>query len=190
MTCSKSDPDSARIASDVLRKGLVAILPTDTVYGFSGIVESPGNNYFNADKKIQEIKGRSENKPFIQLISSPEDILTFSDTRIPEKLMRLWPGPLTVIVAVKTGGTVAFRCPGDQWLRDVIDMCQSPIYSTSVNRSGQPVLTGINEISREFEKDVALIVDDGDCRTSIPSTIVRLDDGEVVVVRKGAVEIN
>ena len=69
-------------------------------------------------------------------------------------------------------------------------MCQSPIYSTSVNRSGQPVLTGINEISREFENDVALIVDDGDCKTSIPSTIVRIDDGEVVVVRKGAVEIN
>ena len=189
MTCSKSDPDSVRIASDALRKGLVAILPTDTVYGFSGIVDIPGRNAFDTDKKIQEIKGRSENKPFIQLISSPEDILLFSDEKIPEKLMRLWPGPLTVIVSVKTGGTVAFRCPGDQWLRDVIALCHAPVYSTSVNRSGEPVLTSIKDICREFEDEVSLIVDDGDCKTSIPSTIVRLDGGEIIVVRKGALDI-
>ncbi len=189
MTCSKSNPDSAQIASDALKRGSVVILPTDTVYGFSGIVDCPGKKEYCTEKKIREIKGRSETKPFIQLVSSPEDILKYSDEKIPEKLKKLWPGPLTVIVGVKSGGTVAFRCPGDQWLRDVIALCDAPIYSTSVNRSGKDVIVSIDDICREFGDEVDLIIDDGDSTTSIPSTIVRIQDGDTVVVRKGAVEV-
>lgn len=189
MICSKSDPDSALIVSEALKKGLVAILPTDTVYGFSGIVDLPGEPEFQTEKKIREIKGRSETKPFIQLIASPDDIQRFSDEKIPESLKKLWPGPLTVIVRVKKGGTVAFRCPGDKWLRNVIGFCNGPVYSTSVNRSGCPVLTSIDEICREFADEVDMIVDDGDSQSSVPSTIVKIENGEITVVRQGAVKI-
>ncbi|MBP5358183.1 MAG: L-threonylcarbamoyladenylate synthase [Treponema sp.] len=189
MICSKSDPDSALIVSEALKKGLVAILPTDTVYGFSAIVDFPGEPEFQTEKKIREIKGRSETKPFIQLIASPDDILRFSDEKIPDSLKKLWPGPLTVIVSVKAGGTVAFRCPGDKWLRDVIELCNRPVYSTSVNRSGCPVLTSVDEIRREFGDEVDLIVDDGDSQSSVPSTIVKIENGEIIVVRQGAVKI-
>ncbi|MBO4321240.1 MAG: threonylcarbamoyl-AMP synthase [Treponema sp.] len=190
MTCSKTDPTSAEIASETLKKGLVAIIPTDTVYGFSGIVDLPGTTGFQTERKIREIKGRSETKPFIQLISSPDDILKYSEERIPEKIKKLWPGPLTVIVKVKSGITTAFRCPGDEWLRKVIEQCGCPIYSTSVNRSGCPVLSSISDIYREFSDKVDLIVDAGDCQSSVPSTIVKIEDGLPVVVRKGAVEID
>ena len=189
MTCSKSNPDSVLIASETLKKGLIAVLPTDTVYGFSGIVDLPGKECFKTEEKIREIKGRSETKPLIQLIASPDDVLEYAGEIIPDSIKKLWPGPLTVIVRVKTGGTVAFRCPGDEWLRNVIKLCHSPIYSTSVNRSGCPVLTSIDEICREFGNEVDLIVDDGDSKTSIPSTIVKIENGEILVVRQGAVEI-
>lgn len=85
--------------------------------------------------------------------------------------------------------TVAVRCPGDEWLRRVIVLCGSPIYSTSVNRSGFPVLSKIQEIKDEFEKDVDLIVDSGDSESSVPSTIVRLDGKKIVVVRNGAADV-
>lgn len=193
MICRKSDDVSAQIAADYLRRGKVVVLPTDTVYGFSGIVD--GRHYsFHTDKKIMQIKGREENKHFIQLISKPEDLKKYTRDLVPDELLSVWPGPLTIIVHTfaEDGNfeTTAFRCPGDEWLRKVISICGAPIYSTSVNRSGNPVLDNITQIKNEFGKEVELIVDDGDKKGGVPSTIVSIDEtGKVKVVRQGSVSI-
>ncbi len=193
MICRKCDKESAQIAVDYLRRGKVVVLPTDTVYGFSGIVD--GRHYsFHSYEKICAIKNREEGKNFIQLIASPEDVKKYTRDVIPSNLLEKWPGPLTIIVHTfaKDGNfeTTAFRCPGDAWLRDVISKCGAPIYSTSVNRSGEPVLDNIQQIKDEFGKEVELIIDDGDKKGGIPSTIVAIEEnGEVKLVRKGAVEI-
>ena len=196
MTCSKSDGKSLELASSCLSSGGIAILPTDTVYGFSGIVDLKGRNAFGTDGRIRRIKGRDEGKPLIQLISSPLDISAYTDDRIPEQLLEKWPGPLTVIVNVSGKspyadpiGTVALRCPGDPWLRAVIESVGAPIYSTSVNRSGFPVLDRIQAIEAEFGKDADLIVSDGDKTDAVPSTIVSVTDGSIKVLRQGAVTI-
>ncbi|MBQ1628066.1 MAG: threonylcarbamoyl-AMP synthase [Treponema sp.] len=183
MICNKYDPDSVKKSASLLKNGEVLILPTDTVYGFSGVIGK-------TDLKIRLIKGRSETKPFIVLISEPSELKSISDDIMPEKLSGFWPGPLTVIVKEKNSDkTVAVRCPGDEWLRTVIKECGSPIYSTSVNRSGSPVLTKIEDICSEFESEVALIVSEGDSKTSVPSTIVKLEDNGYSVVREGAVKL-
>ena len=98
---------------------------------------------------------------------------------------------MTVIVPAKDNpdSTIAVRCPGDEWLRNVISLAGSPVYSTSVNRSRLPVLNLIEEIKREFENEVSLIVDDGDKIGALPSTIVRFDDG-ISIVWQGSVIIN
>ena len=158
----KSDSDSAQKTANVLKEGGVVIIPTDTVYGFSGIV---GNG---SDDRIRAIKGRAETKPLIQLIACPEDLKKYTDDIIPPELLQKWPGALTIIVNTKPGvggtaaSTIAFRCPGDEWLRKVISLCGAPIYSTSVNRSGQPVLDTQTSIIEEFQPEVSLIVKDGD----------------------------
>lgn len=184
MICSKSDSDSIEKCSELLKNEKVLILPTDTVYGFSGVINK-------TDSEIRKIKGRTETKPFIVLISSPEELSLISDDVIPQNLLKFWPGPLTVIVTDKndTNKTVAVRCPGDEWLRSVIKACGSPIYSTSVNRSGFPVLGKVSEIRAEFEDEVALIVEAGDAKSSVPSTIVKLENNGYSVIRKGAVEL-
>lgn len=184
MICSKSDSDSIEKCSEFLKNGKILILPTDTVYGFSGVINK-------TDSEIRKIKGRAETKPFIVLISSPEELSFISDDVIPENLLKFWPGPLTVIVTDKhnKNNTVAVRCPGDEWLRSVIKACGSPIYSTSVNRSGFPVLGKVSEIRAEFEDEVALIVEAGDAKSSVPSTIVKLENNGYSVIRKGAVEL-
>jgi L-threonylcarbamoyladenylate synthase len=193
MICRKCDKESVQIAADYIRRGKIVILPTDTVYGFSGIVD--GRHYsYHTDTRIRGIKGRAENKPFIQLIASPGDLKKYTRDIIPESLLEKWPGALTIIVHTYTNEsevmTTAFRCPGDPWIRSLISLCGAPIYSTSVNRSGQPVIDTISGIKSEFEKDVDLIIDDGDKKGAQPSTIVSLNvDGTVMIVRQGAVII-
>ena len=206
MILKKSDPSSIEKTSRALRRGGIVIIPTDTVYGFSGIVDlanssqSTTNQSFESDAKIRTIKGRAETKPLIQLIAKPEDLRLYTDDIIPPELLAKWPGALTIIVHIKENSplastaipesrTVAFRCPGDEWLRQIIACCQAPVFSTSVNRSGQPVLDSINSIEKEFGQEVELIIDDGDKKGARPSTLVMLENGKIKVLRQGSVEV-
>lgn len=190
MICHKSDEDSIKKCVDALKNGEVVIIPTDTVYGFSGIVSSYNSNLvskkINTDEKIRIIKGRSETKPFIQLISEPEDVYKYTNQKIPENLIEKWPGPLTMIVTLKDGiNTVAFRCPCNEWLREIIRQCDAPLYSTSVNKSGCPILDTEKEIIAQFENDVSLIVLDGDKKESLPSTIIKIEENGYKLIRQG-----
>lgn len=191
MICRKSEKDSAERTAALLKAGKVVIIPTDTVYGFSGIVDTETNGFsYKTDAVIRQIKGRAETKPLIQLLAAPDDVYKYTDTQIPSDLLCKWPGALTIIVKNKNSeATTAFRCPGDEWLRQVISLCGSPVYSTSVNRSGCPVLSSIKEIVNEFEDECSLIVDSGDTANALPSTIVSVLDGKVTVIRQGAVKI-
>lgn len=182
MTCRKSDNGSAELCARLLKEEKIIILPTDTVYGFSGIIDKTA-------EKIRRIKGREQDKPFIILIAKPEDILLLTPVTLPQKLLDYWPGALTVIVPTADGkSTVAVRCPGDEWLRTVIALTGTPIYSTSVNHSGTPVLDTVIEIKHVFEAAVSLIIDDGDKNNAVPSTIVQYD-GTLRLVRQGGVDV-
>lgn len=191
MIINKSDENSAELVAESLKKGEIVIIPTDTVYGFSGIVDEEAST----DGKIRAIKGRAETKPLIQLIAKPEDIFNHTDDEIPAKLLEKWPGALTIIVhnkKAKADGTIpttAYRCPGDAWLRHVIELAGAPIFSTSVNRSGCPVLDTVSAIRSEFENETALIVDDGDKKNALPSTLVMLENDSIKVLRQGYVKI-
>lgn len=188
MIILRSNSNSVEFVSRVLLEGSVVVLPTDTVYGFSGVVPE-------SEDVIRKIKGRDETKPFIQLIAEPEDIYRYTDEVLPDQLLALWPGALTVIVPLKkrliTGEsevtTVAFRCPGDGWLRQIIKAVGKPIYSTSVNRSGQPVLSSVLEIDKEFGGEVKLIVDGGSTENALPSTLVKFEKGKCIILRQGDV---
>lgn len=193
MTIEKNNPHSIQLVCECLNDGCVVILPTDTVYGFSSKVDFPESTA----KKIIKIKGRNENKPFIQLIANPNDIYDFTDEKIPSQILEFWPGPLTIIIPLKielqtkfNATTIAFRCPGDKWLREIIQNCKSPIYSTSVNRSGKSILDEEKKIITEFENEVELIVTDGDKKNSQPSTIISVESGNIKTIRQGILNID
>ena len=202
MILNKSDSSSIEQTVSTLKKGGIVIIPTDTVYGFSGIVDLKAAGWhFESDAKIRAIKGRAETKPLIQLIAKPEDIRLYTDNEIPAELLAKWPGALTIIVHIKNDSpladtaipesrTVAFRCPGDEWLRKIIAECGAPIFSTSVNRSGQPVLDTNAAIASEFGSEVDLIIDDGDKKGALPSTLVAIENGQVKVLRQGSIQVS
>ena len=182
MKIQKNNPESIDIAATYLAKGKLVIIPTDTIYGFSGIVP-------DAHELIIKVKGRDEGKPFIQLIACPEDLEQYSQDILHKDLQALWPGAVTIIVRNKTGGTTAFRCPGDQWLRSVIQKTGKPIYSTSVNKAGEAPLMKISEICQIFGKTADLIIDNGDSVESIASTIIDVTNSTCRIIRQGAVKI-
>ncbi|AIN94732.1 L-threonylcarbamoyladenylate synthase [Treponema putidum] len=183
MVISKQDPKALELAVSILKKGEIIIIPTDTVYGFSGIIPF-------TKEKIIKIKKRGAEKSFIGLIEKPQDIYKYTDTFIPSYILELWPAPLSIIVKDRTGGgTSAFRCPDDKWLRDLIGKTGSPIYSTSVNYSGEPVLSNIGDIIREFEDKVSLIIDGGE-QKGLASTIVSLIDKEPCIIRQGSLNLS
>ena len=198
---NKNDSTSIEDTSATLQKGGIVIIPTDTVYGFSGIVDlKTAASRFETDAKIRAIKGRAETKPLIQLIAKPEDLQLYTDDVIPPELLAKWPGALTIIVHIKKdsplaataipeSGTVAFRCPGDAWLREIISRCQAPVFSTSVNRSGQPVLDSTTAITQEFNGEVDLIINDGDKKGALPSTLVAIENGKIKILRQGSVKV-
>ncbi|MGP1577005.1 MAG: L-threonylcarbamoyladenylate synthase [Treponema sp.] len=182
MRILKTEPNAAKIIAKLLQDESIVIIPTDTIYGFSGVMGKTA-------EKIAAIKGRAENKPFVALIAQPDDIALYSTCAVPETLWQLWPGPLTLIVPVKTGGSQAFRCPADQWLREVITCTGMPIYSTSVNYAGQEPLSDINAIADTFEHTVSAIIDAGSIHGQA-STIVNLCGKTPQIIRQGSLSVH
>lgn len=186
MVLQKKDDSAFSTAAAFLRSGKLTVLPTDTIYGFSTIDTDEGA------RLIQKAKGRAAEKAFIRLVASPEEAGRFSPVEINPRLTALWPGAVTVIVPTRDGKTMAFRCPDDEWLRTLIHETGRPVFSTSVNLSGEPPLTSAAGIERTFGRLVDLIVADDDAvsnRSGIPSTIVDASVRPYRILRQGAVRI-
>jgi L-threonylcarbamoyladenylate synthase len=178
MTIGADDPRLVHIISNHLRDAGVVIMPCDTIYGLVGLVPE-------SEERIRAVKGRGEDKPFLQLVADVSWVADLSDSPPPPKLSRHWPGPLTVVVRGRAGGTVAVRVPDSPLLREIIMELGRPLYSTSVNRTGQPSLWRIREIRAEFEDDVDLIVDAGDRECGMASTLVDATVKPARILRQG-----
>ncbi|QEN04266.1 threonylcarbamoyl-AMP synthase [Thiospirochaeta perfilievii] len=177
-----SKEDSFEEIIDILENNGVVIVPCDTIYGILG--KSP-----DTDSIIRSIKGRGEAKPFLHLISSVIQFNNLSVIPFPEDLEQYWPGPLTVVTTVKKGGTIAYRLPADPFLQDIVSHIECPLYSTSVNTSGQKHLWKINDIIDKFENKVDLIVDDGDYEGREPSTVIDITSTPYKLIRQGVLKL-
>ena len=124
---SAQAPETASIAADLIQKGELVAIPTETVYGLgaNGLDEE-------AVAKIFQAKGRPQDNPLILHICGPEQIELFCH-HIPQSAYDLaaafWPGPLTLVLPARdvvprrtTGGldTVAVRCPDNAVTREII----------------------------------------------------------------------
>ena len=183
MTVSAGDPRSFDTLVQVLKSGGVAIAPGDTMYGLIG--EAPGT-----EERIRRIKGRGEDKPFLQLLPEQSWVARVSDIPVPPRLRRYWPGPLTMVFAARAGGTVALRVPDSPFLRDLLIAVGAPLFSTSVNRAGQQPLSVLGEMRREFEADVDLIYDGGPSPAGLPSTLLDITARPFRVLREGALHLS
>ena len=182
MVLPAAEPRSFDALVRILETGGVAIAPGDTMYGLIGIAPE-------TEARIRRIKGRGEDKPFLQLIGDAGWLSRFSDERIPPRIAAFWPGALTVVVPVRAGGAVAFRVPDHGLLQRLLTALGRPLYSTSVNRAGSPPIATVAGMRREMEADVDAVYDAGDQAPGAPSTLLDISRRPFAVLRQGAVHL-
>ena len=187
--------DEAGIArgAELLRRGELVAIPTETVYGLAADASNE-----DAVRRIFTVKGRPQDNPLIVHIS---DLRMWEPLvrGIPADALRLaeafWPGPLTIILKksgavplATTAGldSVAVRMPSHEGARALIAACGLPLAAPSANLSGLPSPTTAEHCRRDLDGKVPLVLDGGECRYGIESTVVSLL-GEPTVLRPGAV---
>lgn len=182
MLLPAGEPGSFSALVSILADGGAVIAPGDTMYGLIGVAPE-------CEERIRRIKGRGEDKPFLQLIGSAGWVGRFTEAQLPDRIAAYWPGPLTVVVPARTGGTVALRVPDHPFLQQLLRALERPLYSTSVNRAGSPPLASVADMRREFETEVDAIYDAGDAAPGAPSTLLDITRRPFVILRQGAVRL-
>ena len=184
--------DLARAAT-ILRDGGLVVFPTETVYGLGGDATRD-----EAAKKIYAAKGRPSDNPLIIHLAHPADAEHYAVTnelyyRLAKAFM---PGPLTVILPRResiptstTGGldSVAVRCPAHPVAHKLIELCGFPIAAPSANLSGKPSPTSAAHVAQDMDGRVDMIIDGGESKIGLESTIVKIVDDGLILLRPGGI---
>ncbi len=188
------EENCAEIAARIIREGGLVAVPTETVYGLGADGLNPA-----AVAKIFAAKGRPQDNPLILHVTGAEQIEQFCH-HIPESAYRLaeafWPGPLTMVLPARsavpkctTAGlpTVAVRCPDSDITRKIIALAGVPIAAPSANISGKPSTTTAQHVLHDHDGRIDAVVDGGDCRVGVESTIVDLTETPPRLLRPGGI---
>lgn len=181
-------------ASNIIKDGGIVVFPTETVYG---IGTDALNN--SAIEKLYNIKKRPHKKPISVLVSNFEMITKVAKeiSDIEWKIIKnFFPGPLTIVLIKKesisnilTGGeaTIGVRMPDNQIALKLIEYVGKPVATSSANISGERSGIDIENIKKTFVNKVDYYLD-GKCnKTSIPSTVIKVTNGKIEILREGTI---
>lgn len=180
--------------SQTIKDGGLVIFPTETVYGI-------GTNGLNkkAIENLYSVKQRPLNKPISLLISNIDMInqIACEISHIEYKLIEtFFPGPFTIILKKKdnvpdilTAGknTVGIRMPDCEITQKLINYAGCPIAAPSANITGKPSGIQISDFIQDFYDKVDYIIDNGDAKIGLASTIVQVIDGVPHILREGSI---
>ena len=170
-------------AVEVLNRGGVAVIPTDTVYGLAARPD-----FEEAVDRLYTIKGREAKKPIALLASDVEAIGRFGypvEGKARELAEKYWPGALTMVI-----GKEGFRIPDHAKTRELIAACGGVLRVTSANLSGRRPATDAPQALKDVWLSADHVVDDGVSPGGVPSTVVRVAvDGSIEVLREGAIRL-
>jgi len=175
-----------------LANGAVGVLPTDTVYGVVCSARLPG-----AVRRLYELKNR-EAKPGTVIAANIEQLVELGiPARYLKPVAHYWPNAVTIIVPAgevspvlhQNQGTIAVRIPKDEQLQTLLQQT-GPLLTSSANLPDKPPATTTTEAENYFGNQADFYVDGGDLSDRLPSTIIRIVDDAVEILRPGAVTIN
>jgi tRNA threonylcarbamoyl adenosine modification protein (Sua5/YciO/YrdC/YwlC family) len=193
--------DVVHRAVEALADGQLVVFPTETVYGVAASALSA-----EAVQRLLEAKGRRSQHPVTLAIKSAEDALDYVPRISPlgQRLARrCWPGPMTLVLeddhpdsvvrqlpasvqdAVCPAGTIGLRVPAHPVILSVLRLCAGPLVLSSANRTGEPDAVAVDQVVESLWNQVALILNDGQCKFGQPSSVVRIRDNHWQLVREG-----
>lgn len=179
-------------AADCLKNGGIAAIPTDTVYGFAASVKDT-----KAIDRLYQIKQREHNKSIAVLLGDAQQAFQVAH-EFSDKAQRLaaayWPGALTIIIKKNAGlpenltanDLVGLRIPDHEFTRELIRRT-GPLAVTSANISGKPPAISIQNFIDELGSQLDIIIDGGQSRGGIPSTVINCANEPAVILREGAI---
>lgn len=176
----------------------MVLFPTETVYGIGANALDT-----NAVQKIFVAKGRASDNPLIVHISNINMLEQIVENigEIEKRLInKFWPGPLTIIFNRKseniipnsvTAGlnTVGVRMPSNEIARELIELSGVPIAAPSANVSGRPSGTNVQDIIEELDGKVHYIIDGGKTIIGLESTVIRVIDKKIEILRPGKITL-
>jgi L-threonylcarbamoyladenylate synthase len=168
-------------AAGLIRGGGVIAFPTDTVYGLGAAADDEV-----ARRRVYRIKGRPVGLPLILMVAAESQLegWVHVDSRSETLMRRWWPGPLTLILHAKGGGTLGVRIPKHEIALELL-RAAGPLMTTSANLHGKdPAMTAAeaNALS-----GVAAVLDGGTAPGGTASTVLDLTGPEPHVLREGAI---
>ena len=188
------DSHASPHALETLRAGGLVAFPTDTVYGLGCLAFDQA-----AIESIYVAKDRPLEKAIPILIADVDDLDRVARD-LPERARhlasRFWPGPLTLILpkradlpaAVSATDTVGVRIPDNDIARTLL-RAAGPMAVTSANLSGRESPRAVSEVMAQLDGRVPLVLDGGETRGGVPSTVVDVSGAEPVILREGPITL-
>lgn len=174
-------------------KNVVGVIPTDTVYGLAARAADTA-----AVERLYRLKSR-ESKPGTIIAASLAQLEALGlKHRYLKAVEQFWPGAISVIIPCgdpilaylhRGKMSLAVRIPNDTKLQQLLKQT-GPLLTTSANAPGQPPATTIAEAREYFGERVDFYQDGGDLSDRQPSTIIRVVDDAIEILRPGAVKID
>ena len=186
-----------KAAVELLRKGEVVALPTETVYGLAADALNP-----IAGAKIFEAKGRPRFDPLIVHLPDRDWLEKVADVPKQDRQLisnlaeKFWPGPFTIVLpkreivpGIVTAGleTVAVRISAHPVFTEIVRTFDKPLAAPSANRFGRISPTTPKHVLDELDGLIPLIIDAGPTTHGIESTIIAVRDGSIEVLRRGPI---
>lgn len=180
----------------ILEQGDLVAIPTETVYGLAG-------NALNVSTitKIFDVKKRPHFDPLIIHVPDIKGAEKYSEEipKLARELMeRFWPGPLTLLLKRKsiipdlvTSGldTVGVRCPKHELTQQLLSELSFPLAAPSANPFGYVSPTKPEHVNEQLGDKIKYILDGGDCKVGIESTIVGFEDDKPTIYRMGGLSV-
>lgn len=176
----------------MFQKGSIGVIPTDTVYGVAARATDE-----IAVARLYALKKR-ENKPGTVIAADLNQLIQLGiKYRYLKAVEQFWPGPVSVIIPVadprldylhQSKMSLAVRIPADKALMDILT-ADGPLLTSSANRPGETPAPTIDQAKKYFGDKVDFYIDGGDLTGRLPSTIIRVVDDAIEVVREGAAKI-
>lgn len=173
-----------------IEEGGIIAYPTDTHYGI-------GCDLFNIKsiRRLYAMKRLDEKRALSIICRDLKDISTYAVlTDFSFDIVKWYlPGPFTFVLKARKiipkllmtdRKEVGVRIPAHPVPAGIARLCGRPVINTSARVAGDDVMTDPRVIEKTFGAGLALIVDGG-ILTSEPSTVVKLTDDVVELLREG-----